>query len=206
MLTIADVEVPDPLAILHGYARRWRTLQTYDLPGPGDPNSLGMEEVVRTRVISSRISVREAQWLLQRAEDAPWVDVPYDADLRDADPAELGGLYDRMEALYMHFRTDSPRGLGVAKVSKVLHLKRPAAYPILDSHLMKTYALPARRQGRAHPARGSRRLHWAAIRGDLIANSTELGTLRQQLSRHPDSGVQDLARLTDLRLLDICTW
>lgn len=192
--------------MLRKYASRQRTLQTYDLPGPGEPRSLVMEEISRTQVISSRISKREAQWFLQRADSAPWEQVPRDADLREADPAVTGGLYDAMDRLYRHFRVDSPRGIAGAKVSKILHLKRPSAYPILDSHLVKTYAVPARRLARAHPARGSRRLYWAAIRQDLIENSDELTLLRQQLSQDGDQEVQELARLTDLRLLDICTW
>jgi len=206
VLEIADHVVPDPFAVLRTYASRRRTLQTYDVPGAGDPRSLVMEEITRTRVISSRISVREANWFLKRAIDAPWDHVPHDADLREADPAERGGLYDGIETLYRHFRADSPRGIAGAKVSKVLHLKRPAVYPILDSHLLKTYAVPARREGRAHPTRGSRHLYWAAIREDLIHNSAALATVRQQLSQDTDPNVQECAKLTDLRLMDICTW
>lgn len=111
-----------------------------------------------------------------------------------------------MDLLYTHFRSSSPRGIGGAKVSKVLHLKRPAAFPILDSHLLKTYAVSARRQSRRHTARESKRLYWAAIRNDLIQNTPELAVLRQQLSEDSDHDVQALARLTDLRLMDICSW
>lgn len=206
VLKIADHAVPDPYAVLRTYASRRRTLQTYDLPGAGDPRSLVMEEITRTRVISSRISVREANWFLKRAFDAPWDYVPHDADLREADPAERGGLYDCMETLYRHFRSDSLLGIAGAKVSKVLHLKRPTVYPILDAHLLKTYAVPARREGRAHPTRGSRHLYWAAIREDLIHNSAAFAMVRQQLSQDTDPNVQDCAKLTDLRLMDICTW
>ena len=49
-----------------------RTLCRYDLPGPGDPNILKRDEIVRTRAVSSRISDVEVDWCLEHAEDAPW--------------------------------------------------------------------------------------------------------------------------------------
>jgi hypothetical protein len=60
-------------------------------------------------------------------------------DLHRADPGISGGLYDRLVAFYEHFRSPAPRGIAMAKISKVLHLKRPAAIPILDRKIASTY-------------------------------------------------------------------
>ena len=115
-----------------------RTLLRYDLPGPGVPNSLEREEVVRTRAVSSRISEAQVTWFLDRARDAPWPSPGAD-DLRDADPAVAGGPYDELVDLYNHFQNRAPRGIAMAKISKVLHVKRPAAYPILDQRIISIY-------------------------------------------------------------------
>ena len=48
-----------------------------------------------------------------------------DAKLADADPEQVGGLYDRAEALYEHFATPRIDRVGSAKISKCLYLMRP---------------------------------------------------------------------------------
>ncbi len=207
-MRVADTWVDDPLSVLTGYAHRYgKTLRIYDYAGPGDPLVLTMEEIVRTRVIASRISHAEARWLLRRSEDTPWSAVPADADLGTADPDEDGSTYGPMLQLWRHFYGERPSGFSVAKLSKVLYLKRPALYPILDSRLMRRYRRPARRHGQARPNLG-RYQYWTAIRDDLIAN-TESGALaqvREQLVASSDPAVQAMYGLTDLRLLDVCTW
>jgi hypothetical protein len=207
-LRIADGWVDDPLGVLTGYAEKLgKTLRTYDHPGPGDPEVLALEEIVRTRVIASRISHAEARWLIGRSEDAPWTAVPAGADLSTADPGDEASTYWPMLELWRYFYSERPSGFSVAKLSKVLHLKRPALYPILDSRLLRRYRRPARRQGQARPDLG-RYQYWPAIRDDLIANtdSGALAQVRGQLSASSDPTVQAMSRLTDLRLLDICTW
>jgi hypothetical protein len=205
-ITVAGVVVEDALAKLVRYSGRTRTLERYDLLGPGQPDCLTQAEIARTRVVSSRISKREEQWLLSAAADAPWSCVQADASLAHADPAEVGGLYDDMSGLYSHFRQSAPRGLAGAKISKVLHLKRPHLYPILDSHLLRVYSTVARQQGKQHPVRGHRRLYWAAVRADLLANADELQHLRGRLREQTDEQARRLDALSDLRLLDILAW
>ncbi|SDO46769.1 hypothetical protein [Geodermatophilus sp. DSM 45219] len=85
-MRVADTWVDDPLSVLTGYAHRYgKTLRIYDYAGPGGPSVLTMEEIVRTRVIASRISHAEARWLLHRSEDAPWWVAAADADLATVD-------------------------------------------------------------------------------------------------------------------------
>lgn len=128
------------------------------------------EEIARTHKVRSRISHAQRDWFIRTAVDAPWAAVPIDAQLVDADPHVSGELYDRAEALYDHFRTAAPRHVGVAKISKVLHLKRPGLFPILDSKVMAFYRLHARAAAARYPHRGRRAMFWAAIRDDVCAN------------------------------------
>ncbi|MEU2349876.1 DUF6308 family protein [Modestobacter sp. NPDC049651] len=206
-ITIAGQEVTNPFERLVTYALRYAaTLRRYDLGGSGDPSTLSAEDVARTRVIASRISHRERDWFVARGRSAPWADVPLAADLGDADPALEGDLYDRLGALYEHFRVDAPRNVSMAKISKVLHLKRRALVPVLDSHLEQTYRIPARRAAVRYPARGYKRMYWAAIRDDLLANRDGITVLKARAAQDEREQVRLLAELSDLRVLDILTW
>jgi hypothetical protein len=206
-VTIAGEEVPDPFERLVAYAGRYSaTLIQYDLAAQEDPFALTCDEVRRTRKIASRISDRERDWFLERGQSAPWTHVDPHADLGDADPGQEGGVYDRADALYQHFRTDAPRNVNMAKISKVLHLKRPALVPLLDSHLERTYRRLARQAALRYPARAYSRLYWAAIRDDLLLNRDSITALRSRSAEDGREAVRRLIQLSDLRVLDILTW
>jgi uncharacterized protein DUF6308 len=206
VITIAGrvLSIDECIDKLRHYPRR--TLLRYDLPGPGDPYSLTREEVVRTRALSSRISDVEVGWFLQRARDAPWPSSEAD-DLRQADPSIRDGPYDELVRFYKHFFDRAQRGIAIAKISKVLHVKRPAAYPILDRRITSVYHDAAIEAARRYTQRGYGRSYWAAIRDDLIANtqSGAFETLRLALEDAFESG-RNPASVTDLRLLDMLTW
>jgi hypothetical protein len=57
-------------------------------------------------------------------------------------------------------------------------------------------------------ARYPERVYWAAVRDDLVApaNVSALALLRDLLRGDADERIRKLARLSDLRLLDILTW
>lgn len=206
-VTIAGEGVADPLDRLHRYAERLKkTVIQYDLAAQEDAYRLTSADVQRTRRLASRISNQELAWFLQRAESATWSDVPADADLRNADPSQTNGLYDRMDDLYVHFRATAPRRIRGAKISKVLHLKRPALFPILDSHLERTYRKTARHAAQRHPERGHRYMYWAAIRDDLLGNSEAIAKLKEACAADDGADVRRLTELTDLRVMDILTW
>jgi hypothetical protein len=206
-VVIAGIDVPDPWGRLVSYASRYSaTLIRYDLAGQDDPCALSRDEVRRTRTIASRISNRELDWFVDRGQSAPWPAVDADAYLGDADPAQKAGLYDRADALYQHFRSDAPRNVNMAKISKVLHLKRPALVPLLDSHLERKYRRLARQAALGYPARGYGRLYWAVVRDDLLLNRNSLTALRSRFAEDDREAVRRLAELTDLRMLDILTW
>ena len=176
----------------------------YDYPGPGEPSSITAHEIRRTRAVSSRISAVEGDWFISLARTAPWTQV--DGDLRDADPGQCGGLYDSMLRLYDHFAAIAPRGINTAKISKVLHLKRPTQFPILDSRLVRTCGKAAAHEAAKYARRGHKRMYWAAIRCDLMKSSEALAELRRRMADHPTARVRALQAISDLRLHDMLTW
>lgn len=212
---VAGRSIVDPTAELVAYGQRHHsTIDRYDLSGAGEPDSLTLVEVARTRVIASRISHAEAAWFVEHARSAPWRDVPLDADLASADPADTDGLYDAASRLYEHFRATAPSGISTAKLHKVLHLKRPALFPILDSHLLAVYRDMATVAAGHYVERRARRMYWAAVREDLLRdeNQRALAIARATLSAWStsdasgDARVRAMASLTDLRLLDAVAW
>lgn len=183
-----------------------RTITRYDLPGPGHPTTLTRDEVARTHAVYSRISEEQLMWFVDRATSAPWP--PADADLRRAEPNIRDGLYDQLEAFYRHFEHDAPSRVARSKISKVLHIKRAAAFPILDSKVTDIYHEHAARAIERYPRlKYQKAAYWVAIRDDLIANteSEALAQLRAALGHEGTLGA-NLNKITDLRLLDMLTW
>jgi hypothetical protein len=160
-------------------------------------------------VIRSRIGLTECKQLIHACDQAAdlLAAIPAAAHLRDADPAVHGGLYDQALAVFNRLLTP---GIRFAKLSKILHLKRPRLFPILDSRVLRAYrrtaAETAIRYRTERP--GFQLLYWAAVRDDVIAsgNIAALAALRELLHQDADSRVQRAAMLTDVRLLDILTW
>lgn len=159
--------------------------------------------------MGSRISAKEGAWLIDRGTTAPWAPIPLDAQLKDADPLAMDGLYDRAAALWEHFWDARPANVSTAKISKVLYLMRPGLFPILDSYLTRFYRTAAQAaaidaaQKRPSLAR-FRTLYWEAVRRDIVASEVALQALRRVL---PATGAplaeQAAERLSDLRFLDM---
>ena len=204
-IQVAGRVVESPLDVVSGYAERYaRTVREYDLAQADcPPNHACMQEVKRTRVIASRISNEQGTAMLRVLADAPWSRVPESAHLDQADPEIRGELYDHMLDLYLPL-LDIP-GVSHAKASKLLHLKRPALFPILDSKLMALYRRPAAEAAKRHAQLGHRRLYWAACREDVIANREPLDGLRTELEDQ-EGLLKKMAALSDIRLLDILAW
>jgi len=210
-MIVAGREVDSPVEVLLAYAQRLgKTVRRYDAPGPGLPDVLTGEEVTRTRVIASRISNAERAWFLNRARTAPWVDVDPQLRLADLDPEDDSQQYEAAVRLYDHFREPRRAGVAVAKLSKVLHLKRPHLVPILDSQLVVRYRSAARRLARAYPQvqPPASALFWLAVREDLVRPGVAdvLQAVRAQLREHHLDEARLLADVSDVRLLDILVW
>ncbi|MET4622840.1 hypothetical protein ABIE18_004319 [Arthrobacter sp. 2762] len=209
-LTVAGqtLTLEDAMGVFERYPRK--TPAAFDYLGSGEPEELTAQEVIRTRKISSRISNKEVGYFVEMSATAPWIRTT--ADLADATPE--GTLFAAMTDLYWHFAENSPKGVSFAKISKVLHLKQPSLFPILDSHIARSYAPAARLLRTGYPQLGWRRRTWLAIRNDLLAarESDTLSELRHRLRSYEsdDANKQNAVRLldglTDLRLLDILVW
>jgi Family of unknown function (DUF6308) len=213
-LRIAGATVDDPMPIWRAYARLYGgTIRGYDLREPGDPNVLTPDEAWCSRIIGSRMSRRERDEFVERAAEAgcPWGEVRADADLADADPAATGGDFDHAADLYWFFTSpDRIRGVRVAKLHKVLHVKRPGLYPILDKQVRNLYQVHAMpwvgELARLRVTIKDSPPYWAAIRDDLVVNGPQLRAYRQELSASGDEMSVLVARLTILRLQDIVAW
>lgn len=212
-LVIAGQTVSDGVGVVTDYVRcHGGTIGHYDY-FDREPNALtpGLVKATRSPWMGSRISRVQERWFVGRAKSAPWDRVPEGSELVDADPVGQPGFYDDVVRLYCHFAVGAPMGTGVAKVSKILHLMRPHLYPILDSRLCNLYRAQAREAARTVRARrpdiSSRLLFWEAIRLDLLGNSEALQALRTALLASSSGAVVEAGRrLSDVRLLDICTW
>ena len=167
-VVVAGHTVTDAAVRLRAYATTYPgTILRYDLgSGPdADLDRLSADDVARTRVINSRIGAGQSAEIVRAgAAITPLLaDIPHGAHLRAADPEVHGGLYDAALAVFNHLLGPGVRS---SKVSKVLHLKRPHLFPILDSRLARVYADAAadaaQRHGVARP--GYRRMYWAATR------------------------------------------
>lgn len=213
-LCIASRNVSDPMPIWRDYARSYpRTIREYDLGERGDPYHLTADQAWRSRIINSRLTRSECQELVARAAapGCPWRDIPEDAALSEADPAAQGGAFDKVAGLYWHFTyPERIHGVRVAKVHKILHIKRPALYPILDDRVRDLYRDHAvawvGELGRLEVSIEDSPPYWAAIRQDLVCNEARLGAYRRELAADGDETVALMAELTDLRLQDIVAW
>lgn len=200
------LETETAAALLAGYPPE--TLDAYDAGPSSGLDCVGPAEIGRLIVIEP-LSQAVARSLVKAATDAPWHLVPVDARLADADPE--GDLYWRAAELYGHFTRF--HGVGDAIASKLLHLKRPAFFPILDALIRDAYDRGARaayEQGKRcrHQLPHADRLYWAAIRADLVrpSNNLALATLRNALALGGESHEQRLARESDVRLIDMIVW
>jgi hypothetical protein len=132
-----------------------------------------------------------------------------DAFLEPVDDDRDGADLDA-NALFDHFTEPAEPRIAYGKISKVLHLKRPHLYPILDSQLRAAYRRPAKAAAQRYQQHRPRVRwsYWAAIRDDAInpANVEALRTVRTELRAHRQDLVRRAAELSDVRLLDILTW
>ena len=138
--------------------------------------------------------------------------VPIGVDLADADPDIPGGLFASAAGLYWAFTwPDWISGVSVAKVHKILHLKRPGLYPILDDRIKGLYEPSAAIwPERLHYLEGLTAAdsppYWAAFREDLVRNHDPLEAYRSRLTEDDNEIVRLMAKLTRLRLQDIIAW
>jgi hypothetical protein len=212
-LLIAQDVVDDPFPLWRRYAQKYtRTIREYDHGGSGDPDILTEAEAWRSRIINSRLTRGECTEVVRRAQSAPWASVPATADLADADASVAGGLFADTAGLYWWFTSPARiKGVAVAKVHKILHLKRPGLYPILDEQVKSLYRPSAATWVSRLGHLGGLRIadsppYWAAFRSDLVKNLDQLQACRTRMADDDDEAVRLMGTLTCLRLQDMIAW
>ena len=213
-IAVAGHVVRDPAhAIVQYLEQHGGTVTHYDFRAATFSRiNLDLIRATRSPWMGSRISAKDAAWLIDRGTTAPWAAIPLDARLKQADPLAVDGLYDRAAVLWEHFWDARPANVRTAKISKVLYLMRPGLFPILDSYLVRFYRTAARAaaidlgQKRASLGR-FRTLYWEAVRRDILDNEANLQVLREALvATGAPLPEQAARRLSDLRLLDMLAW
>ena len=184
------------------------TLRLYDGGGPSTEHRFTPSDI--GRVLSIEPLQQDVAVRLMELDKLDWSLVADDADLADADPE--GPLY--AGAAQVYAAVTSLVGVGDAIASKVLHLKRPAFFPVLDSVVRDLYrdaSAAAYNKSTVWRERKPawRRLYWAAVRADIVdpQNTHAVGELRGRLAADPTNERRTRAvSLTDVRLFDILAW
>jgi Family of unknown function (DUF6308) len=181
-------EIDDPLRVLLGLFRAgWRI----DVSDPSRPASFGEPDLRLANRGGARISAAEIAAILERrrAIERALLAIAPDACLAGAaNPVPwlpLRQLFDAFAGI---------RGVGLSKMTKALHPKRPALIPMLDS-IVQNYLKdddPGAQAPFAERALGLVR----GYRCDLDRNWVSVRAIRQELARH---GYE----VTEVRILDL---
>lgn len=182
------------LALLAGYAvSHADTVRLYDFAGQedGEPgpdgaarpaNAVTLADIGRLVAINAGLAAADVAALVDVDAAGEFAAVPAAARLEDWEPGT--GLDEAATALYDRYRLS---GIGQAKRSKLLHIKRPWLVPIADSRVVKVY------QHRAAALAAELGLvsgHWAAVREDLIAAADDFSWITGHLGSHRDDRVR----------------
>lgn len=175
------------------------TLEYYDFGGvDADPHahdSVDLSDAGRLVVINANLKADDVPRMIAAGKSAPWEAVTADDDLRTNDWEDL---LTRAERLYLHFRKAETGGLGPTRTHKLLHLKRPRVFPIVDSVVRQTYLDAASQEARGLGQRQP--VYWPALAREIRANADAYRQLTEQLRD------ERVGRLTVPRLHDILVW
>ena len=180
LITLRDgVELADPLGAALGFVEAYWS--GYDLQDAG-PSTFDASDLKRANQGGARIAATEQAAILERR---PRIQralraIEPDASLakRSVPWAELARLFDAFEGI---------RGVGLSKMTKALHPKRPALIPILD-RVVQGYL-----EGET-PTELVR-----SYKRDLDRNRAALRSIQSELASNG-------YRLTEVRILDILIW
>ena len=160
--------------------------------GSAPTASFGEEDLRRANRGGARISAAEIAEVLRRRTkiERRLREIEPDASLaaRSVPWAALTALFEPFAAI---------RGIGLAKLTKTLHPKRPALVPMLDS-VVQAY-LAEDDPGSASPFEDRATALVRGYKRDLDHNRAPLRQLRRELAARG-------YRLTEVRILDILVW
>jgi Family of unknown function (DUF6308) len=185
------VDIEDPLGVVLGFLEaHW----AFDVSDPSGPASFGESNLRLANRGGARISRAEIAAILERRgaiERALGAIAPH---------ASLTGVASSVPWLPLRQLFDAfadIRGVGLSKMTKALHRKRPALIPILDSVLQKY--LEGDDLGAQAPF-GERAL--GLVRGykrDLDRNRAVMRAVQQELAGRSYT-------LSEVRILDLLIW
>ena len=185
----SGVEIEDPLGAVLGFVEaRW----AYDVADAPEPASFDESDLRLANRGGARISAAEIAAILERtgAIERALRAIPPEASLVRASVPwpPLRQLFDAFADI---------RGVGLSKMTKALHRKRPALIPMLDS-VVQTY-LEDDDPGVQAPF-GERALRLVrGYKGDLDRNRAGVRAVRQELASR---GYE----VTEVRILDLLIW
>lgn len=200
------------------------TLRQYDRAGwsyPASPRDRVIaEDLGRMQVFAARVSPSGAVSLLEHDAGRLWQEMPETLNLLARPDQQLDRWLqsDHVTAaheLFEHYRRGPQNGNRPAWASKLLHLKWPRFYPILDGRIKSTYGARAERLAQELELTSPRYpaailTYWAAIRADLTAegflDALQLAVEQATAHAHDADASQRLVHLTPVRLADILTW
>jgi hypothetical protein len=185
------VDVEDPLSVVLDFLEaHWHL----DVSDPSAATSFGESDLRLANRSGARISaaqiaaILERRRAIERALRAIAPDASLAATARAVPWPQLRQLFDAF--------ADIP-GVGLSKMTKALHRKRPALIPMLDSVIQKY--LEDDDPG-VHAAFGDRALGLArGYKRDLDRNRAAMRALRRELAGRGYA-------ITDVRILDLLIW
>ena len=182
------VEVQDPLRVVLDFVERY---PHFDLGVPSGPASFGEPDLRHANRGGARISAVEIGAILERrtAIERALRAIPPEASLAGATSSVP---WSPLRQLFHAFA--DIRGVGLSKMTKALHRKRPALIPMLDS-VVQAYLLDDD-PGLDAPF-GERAV--GLVRGykrDVDRNRATLRAIRRELARRDHE-------LTEVRILDL---
>jgi hypothetical protein len=181
------------------------TIRYYDLGGPDEVDVLdeiSPEDLGRMVFINARLSGADAGHLIrydlvpklhQLSIDVRVDEVDFDPRANDPTYLAMVDAWSSLQAL---------PNIGAAKASKLLHLKRPRLFPLIDSYVKRVYGPAAKDAGRE--VGSTSRHYWLPIAADVKANAGEFVDLRDRL--RDDARTRQLVYLSDLRIQDVLAW
>ena len=182
------IEIRDPIQVVLGYLEAWR-FDVGDVSASFQESDLRLANRGGARISAAEIAaVLDRRRAIERALRAIALDVSLAAAASSLPWLPLRDLFDAFADI---------RGVGLSKMTKALHPKRPALIPMLDS-VVQGYLFDDDLGAQA--PFGERALE--LVRGykrDLDVNGAAIGAVRKELRRR---GYE----LTEVRILDLLIW
>jgi hypothetical protein len=168
--------------------------QRYDMAAVAHDNTLTEADVRVANRSTARMPPVVVAGILERRDqiDGALASIPASSSLMDDDGSVL---WEALGRLFEAF--DGVPAVGLARITKVMHRKRPALIPILDS-VIEAYLV--RIGGAIAGTRPERGVALTRIyKREMDSNAEALRCLRRKLA-------QELLDLTECRLLDVFMW